>query len=44
MEDVIAYIKENRGSLFDPECVDLLLDNLDQFVAIRDKNRDEIGG
>jgi len=44
MEGVIAYIKENSGLLFDPECVDLLLDNLDQFVAIRDKNRDAIGG
>ncbi|MDB5104707.1 MAG: multi-sensor response regulator c-di-GMP phosphodiesterase, RpfG family [Fibrobacteres bacterium] len=33
--DIIQYFAEGRGTHFDPMLVDLLLDNLDDFLAIR---------
>ena len=36
MEKVINLLKEERGKHFEPKLVDLLLDNLEQFTAIRD--------
>jgi HD-GYP domain-containing protein (c-di-GMP phosphodiesterase class II) len=35
VEDIIQYFQNGRGSHFDPVLVDLLLANLDEFLAIR---------
>lgn len=35
LEDILAYFREGRGTHFDPKLVDLLLQNVDEFVAIR---------
>jgi len=35
MENILKLIKEGRGSHFDPRLVDLFLENLDQFLAIK---------
>ncbi|MFW5443406.1 MAG: HD domain-containing phosphohydrolase [Methylococcaceae bacterium] len=34
MDKVIQYIQEHRGTQFDPELVDIMMDNLDDFKAI----------
>ena len=41
-ERILALFKEERGKHFDPKLVDLFFDNLDKFLFIRDKFRDEI--
>ena len=35
--DIAQYFAEGRGSHFDPQLVDLLLENLDEFLAVRDE-------
>jgi len=40
-ERVVAALREGRGKHFDPKLVDLLLDNLDTFVALRQQFPDE---
>jgi len=37
LEKILALFKEQRGLHFDPTLVDLLLNNLPQFLTIRDK-------
>lgn len=37
LEDILALFRKERGKHFDPLLTDLFLDNLDQFLAIRDK-------
>jgi len=34
IDDVVSYIQEHRGTQFDPELVDLFVDNLDEFISI----------
>ncbi len=34
MEDVVKYIKERRGTQFDPDLVDIFIEHLDEFIAI----------
>jgi response regulator RpfG family c-di-GMP phosphodiesterase len=34
--DIVQYFAEGRGTHFDPKLVDLLLENLDEFLAVRD--------
>lgn len=34
--EIIEYLKKNRGTHFDPELVDLFLENLDEILYIRD--------
>ncbi|WP_461208691.1 HD domain-containing phosphohydrolase [Desulfocurvus sp. DL9XJH121] len=41
MERVTGYIREQKGKKFDPQLVDLLLDNLDEVIAIKDRYPDE---
>lgn len=41
LEDIIELIKRESGSQFDPKLVSLLVDNLDDFLVIRDKYVDE---
>ncbi len=36
LEQIVQLIMQERGSHFDPKLVDLLVDNIDQFKAIRD--------
>jgi len=40
LEDTIEYIKAQRARQFDPELVDLFLDNIDKFLEIRDEYKD----
>jgi len=35
LDEILNYIKENKGSKFDPNLVDLFLDNIDRFIEIR---------
>lgn len=42
LDRIIALFKEERGQHFDPVLVDLFLDNLDEFVKIKDKFPDRI--
>jgi len=37
VEDAVAYIKEQSGSHFDPELVDVLVNNIDGFVKIKNE-------
>jgi len=41
LEKILALFKEERGEHFDPLLVDLLMENLDTFLSIRDKFKDE---
>jgi len=34
-------IKREKGIMFDPQLVDIFFDNLDEFLEIRDKYKDE---
>lgn len=34
MGDVVSYIQEHRGTQFDPELVDLFVENLGEFISI----------
>lgn len=36
VSNAVSFIKENRGKSFDPQLVDIFLDNLDAFISIID--------
>ncbi|GEM_PF-1763438 len=36
VEDIVRYFQDGRGTHFDPALVDLLLSNLEEFLAIRE--------
>ena len=40
LKETIDLIKEERGKQFDPEIVDIFLNNLDDFIAIQDSLQD----
>ncbi|NOU52385.1 DUF3369 domain-containing protein [Pseudoalteromonas sp. JBTF-M23] len=40
LEKVLALIESEKGKQFDPKLVDLFINNLDQFIAIRDSYPD----
>jgi PAS domain S-box-containing protein len=40
LERILELFKEQRGKHFDPELIDLFLNNLDKFLKIRDKFKD----
>ncbi len=40
LERILKLIKNERGKHFDPKLVDLFLDNIDQFLEIREKYKD----
>ncbi len=42
MEDTLEYFRQERGKHFDPKLVDILFDNLDEFIQIKEKFSDEI--
>ena len=37
MDEVVDYIKQNSGSHFDPLLVDIMLDNIDEFIEIAEQ-------
>jgi response regulator RpfG family c-di-GMP phosphodiesterase len=37
LDQILAFFKEQRGKHFDPKLLDLFFENLDEFLAIRDK-------
>jgi putative two-component system response regulator len=41
IEKILTIMEEGRGSFFDPHLLQLFLDNLQQFVAIRDRLKDQ---
>ncbi|GAK83807.1 two-component response regulator [Vibrio ponticus] len=41
VEEVVSFIKQKSGSLFDPLCVEVLLNNLDEMMHIRQTFADE---
>ncbi len=42
VEAVLEYFKENRGKHFDPVLVDLVLDNIDNFLKISEHERKNV--
>ncbi|MES2684798.1 MAG: HD domain-containing phosphohydrolase [Pseudomonadota bacterium] len=40
MESILAYMRAESGKQFDPVLIQLLMDNLDDFLAIRDRYHD----
>jgi response regulator RpfG family c-di-GMP phosphodiesterase len=40
MADILRFIKENRGTMFDPALVDMFMENKDEFLAIRERLTD----
>lgn len=40
IEDAINYIKENSGKHFDPNIVDLFLENIDSIIEIKERFKD----
>ena len=41
INDILQYFKDERGKHFDPDLVDILFDNLDLFLEVRNKYSDE---
>ena len=41
LEDILALLKKESGSQFDPSLIDLFLKHIDEFIEIRDKFVDE---
>lgn len=41
LDEIIELFKKERGKHFEPKMVDLFLENLDEFLVIRDKYQDE---
>ncbi|MEZ8286521.1 metal-dependent phosphohydrolase [Vibrio splendidus] len=41
LDEVMEYIEVQNGSMFDPECVEALKQNLDGFMAIREQYNDD---
>lgn len=39
-ETVIAYMKEQRGKQFDPALIDIFLEHIDEFLAIKEQYKD----
>lgn len=42
LDKILELLRENRGTHFDETLIDLFLENLDQFLEIRDQFKDEI--
>ncbi|MDP2560094.1 HD domain-containing phosphohydrolase [Psychrobium sp. 1_MG-2023] len=40
LDRILELFKEERGKHFDPRLIDLLMDNLDKFLEIRDRYKD----
>jgi HD-GYP domain-containing protein (c-di-GMP phosphodiesterase class II) len=44
LERVVKLFREERGSQFEPKLVDVFLNNLDEFVTIKETYKDELPG
>jgi response regulator RpfG family c-di-GMP phosphodiesterase len=42
IEDVMEYIKSENGKYFDPQLVGILIDNLDEFLEIREFYKEDV--
>lgn len=42
LEKIVSYLSNQRGKQFDPKLIDLFLNHLDEFVAIRDSYTDRM--
>lgn len=40
IEDIKKFFKENRGTHFDPLLVDILFENFDEFLAVKERYKD----
>lgn len=40
LEKIYEYFNDEKGKYFDPELIDVFFNNLDEFLAIRDKYKD----
>ncbi len=40
-EEIISYIRDNKGTQFDPELVELFLNNIDEILLIRDQFKEQ---
>ena len=36
LQDILKYIKDQKGKIFDPKLIDLFFENLDEIIEIRD--------
>ncbi|HHV38355.1 MAG TPA: DUF3369 domain-containing protein [Tepidimicrobium sp.] len=43
MDDILNYFRQERGKHFDPQLVDILFDNLDEFIEIKRRYSDRAG-
>ncbi len=41
VDKAVDFLKENSGSHFDPQCVTVFLDRLDEVLAIKARFQDE---
>jgi response regulator RpfG family c-di-GMP phosphodiesterase len=41
LEQIVDYFKQQRGQQFDPELTDLLLENIEEFVNLREIYSDQ---
>ena len=41
IEDILNYFRQEKGKHFDPVLVDILFDNLDEFLEVKEKHKDE---
>jgi putative two-component system response regulator len=44
MDEALDYLRANRGSHFDPRCVDAFLNAWPEVLAIRERFQDPQGG
>ena len=40
LEKVINFMKENRGKIFDPDYTEIVIENIDKIIEIKEKYRD----
>ncbi len=40
MDDILSFVKEERGKHFDPKIVDLFFENIDEIIAIHNEHQD----
>lgn len=42
LEEIVTYMSQQKGKQFDPALIDIFLEHLDEFVAIRDRYTDRM--
>jgi len=41
MEDIIKFLKDQKGEHFDPVLIDKFMENIDEFIQVREKYKDQ---